>query len=684
MRAIAAASIAAVLSLAPAVGVSAQVDQTDLAAVDVVRYGGPDRYATSLEVAEAVAADAGDSLDWVVMVSGFSWHEAVVAASVAGTLDAPVLMTPPHGVRDDAMEFLGDAGVSRVLLVSTDTESRRSIDTAVDDQLRSAGLVVERVGDADQYRTGVAVAERLGTAGELAAFGKTAIIASGEVFADALVAGPLSAWAGLPVLLTPQAALHDEVAEYLRSAGIERVVMMGGTAALSDEVENAIGALNIAIDRMAGTTRFETATKTADYAARHAGMGCFAGAKAGLARARVPFDSFSAAPLLASKCAALVLTDPKKMPESTAEYLDGVRHAAGTGTAELLVFGGDAAVSQAAIDAYLEQGDEPETEQASVGRCGGTSNEPPTRLLPQLSPARDAEWSPDCRHISYTFRAGLWVMNRDGSDAREILLLRGRRSIAGPAWSPDGTRIAIEVSSWEGSNGIASQRSHIYVVNADGSNPVQLTTGTFEDRHPTWSPDSRQIAFERNSWLDRTVSPPIGSQRFIVVMDSDGANLTAVGSKDAGHSAPAWSPDGTKFAFRSRNGLVSTMNVDGTDVKRYWQIEGWTESAFTRIQASEFSKLSWSPDSTLIAFAWKPWTSPGQGPNPPSDTIDIAVLDTVNGTLTAVTSMDGTERNPDWSPDGLRILFNTDVGNGKENRLYVVGAGEAASGTGAS
>jgi len=56
-------------TLAP---VAAAAEGADLAEVSLTRYGGADRYATSLLVAEAVADDAGGSLDSVVLVSGLS------------------------------------------------------------------------------------------------------------------------------------------------------------------------------------------------------------------------------------------------------------------------------------------------------------------------------------------------------------------------------------------------------------------------------------------------------------------------------------------------------------------------------------------------------------------------------------------------------------------------------------
>lgn len=663
----------------------AHVGRFGICQVASPRTGIASQIGISLLVADAVAADAGGGLDTVVMVSGRSWHEAVVAASVAGSLGAPVLMTPPHEVRDDALEFLDRIEASRVLLVSTDTESGRSIDVAVDEQLRGAGLTVERVNGSDQYLTGVAVAERLGAAGELGRLGTTAIIASGEVFADALVAGPLSAHRGLPVLLTPQAELHAEVADYLDSAGIERVVLMGGTAALSDEVENAVVDLGIAVDRMAGASRFETATLAAAYAAEHAGESCFAGAKAGLARARVPFDSFSAAPLLARRCAALVLTDPDEVPESTAEYLDGVRRTAREGAAQLLVFGGEVAVSQAAIDEFLTGGAD-ESEEIAAGSCGGGIGGQPEPLLPGVSGVKEADWSPDCRSIAFVNRSELWVMDNDGEDARKVLSFQGPSSsdvklISNPQWSPDGTKFAFAVRSWEGSDSYAGQRNHIYVSDADGTNAVQVTTGTVEDDKPSWSPDGSRIAFQRQTWTDRTVSPPVGDRRFIVTIDPDGSNLKEIGSKDLANAAPAWSPDGTKFALLSQGTKISTMNVDGSNLQTWFWIESRqrADTQGTGIQdiiGDEFSKLSWSPDSSQIAFAWRPFIGVGlnAGFSASSGTVDIAVLNIETGTMTEITSTEGRERNPDWSPDGRRLLFNSYADHDGRTSLFVVGA----------
>ena len=145
------------------------------------------------------------------------------------------------------------------------------------------------------------------------------------------------------------------MAGYLATNSIEHVVLMGGTAALSEAVETSITSLGASVTRRAGATRYDTAVIAAElvtdrYSAA-AGKPCFATSTIGLARARVPFDSFSAAPLLGRLCVPLVLADPAQIPADTAAYLDAARE--DNPNLQLRVFGGDAAVSQAAIDAYL-------------------------------------------------------------------------------------------------------------------------------------------------------------------------------------------------------------------------------------------------------------------------------------------------------------------------------------------
>ena len=150
LRLLAAALVVCVAALVPMPDAWAQATDPGLADVEPVRYGGADRYATSLIVAETFAEESGGKLDSVVVVSGLSWPDAVVSASVAGRMGAPVLLTPPDAVRDDALAYLRRVGASRVVLVSTDAGSERSIDIAVDEQLRRAGLTVERVSGADR------------------------------------------------------------------------------------------------------------------------------------------------------------------------------------------------------------------------------------------------------------------------------------------------------------------------------------------------------------------------------------------------------------------------------------------------------------------------------------------------------------------------------------------------------
>ncbi len=356
--------------------------------VAIERYGGSDRYATSLTAAKAVASRQGGQLDAVVLVSGKNWTNAVLGAPLAGQLGGAVLATPPSHLRDDAAEFLRSAGVKTVRIIRADTDVDR-VSTAVDSALLELGIEIVRTSGPDRYSVAAHLASQMSShsaPGTMGSLGRTVIVASGEVFADGLVASAFAARGSHPILLNPRDRLHDDVWKTLSSIdGLEHVVLMGGEAALSAEIESSIASLGLNVTRLAGATRFETATRAAEFVVGRYGDDCFGDGQVGLARARVPFDSFSAGPLLARLCAPLLLTDPLAIPDATSAYLDHLRRSAAASSSEsigLHVFGGDAAVSQTAIDSYVT------ADPVSAG--------------PAAAPEREATFTASCEPRSTT------------------------------------------------------------------------------------------------------------------------------------------------------------------------------------------------------------------------------------------------------------------------------------------
>ena len=308
---------------------------------EVTRLWGQDRYATSVAVARRFVQESGGRINTAVLVSGTSWSDAVIAAGLAGSLNAPVLLTRTDEVPSAVADFVSDAGVSRVMVVgSTSAVSVQALAS-----LDSVGRV-ERVSGAEPSAASVAVARRMGTPGHMPGHGRTVVVASSETFADAMVAGGFSARGGHPVLLTAPDALDQDVARYVSSSGTEHVIIMGGTAAVSSSVQNELEALGVTSSRLGGQSRLETAQFVAEFLESKysdtAGDRCFDRSTAGLATAWVPFDAFSAGPLLGKLCAPLLLTDSKRMNPDLARWIFG-------GTGELVVFGGPTAVSSRAL-----------------------------------------------------------------------------------------------------------------------------------------------------------------------------------------------------------------------------------------------------------------------------------------------------------------------------------------------
>jgi peptidoglycan hydrolase-like amidase len=144
----------------------------------------------------------------------------------------------------------------------------------------------------------------------------SAVIVSATSFADALSAGPLAAVRSGPLLLTAPGALDPRVAQTLTSlvpAG-SRVYLVGGTAALSAEIETAVIGLGYSVQRFAGVDRFDTAVKVAVE-----GIG--SPSVIFMATGRGFADALAAGTVAARQGGAVLLTSDEVVPKVVADFL---------------------------------------------------------------------------------------------------------------------------------------------------------------------------------------------------------------------------------------------------------------------------------------------------------------------------------------------------------------------------
>ena len=481
--------------------------------------------------------------------------------------------------------------------------------------------------------------------------GRTAIVASGRVFADALVAGPFAARGRHPILLTKPSIFRRDVARYLTETDVEHVILMGGTGALPEIIEESITDLGIEVTRLAGATRYDTAVAAAELAVRRYSLTCFTERRAGLARGQVPFDSFSAAPLLARLCAPLLLADPDSVPVPTARYLNQARTGIGSFTGDKLdvhIFGGNAAVSDTAIDDYLAGG-------TAVGvECDLELGSKPRAIIDDVDAILPV-WSPDCRRFAYTHNREIWTADVDGGN--RVKLTRG----IFPDWSPDGKRIAFSRSTDRVEHGRYVE--HIHAVNIDGTDEAQLTRAVASDLAPRWSPDGRRILFRR---IDLSAAPDpddIFGNRHLVIIDADGRNETDVDARAFYERAHFWTHDGERISVENPGG-VATVRDDGSDWKPVWPVT---------LSDIRFGEYAWSPDGCRIALVNRVRHDDGLYES------YIKVLNLENSDVITVVSYTGTNVfnvpeiiAPRWSPDGRFIAYSLHDGKVIPQRPLVV------------
>jgi putative cell wall-binding protein len=225
--------------------------------VTTQRFAGADRYATAVEISKRSYTSATDA----VIASGEGFADALAAGYLGGQVSGPILLAKRTELPSITATELSRLGVKTVWLIG----GTAAIGDAVETQLK-ATYSVKRIAGVDRYDTARQVATQAGMTVGTYKNDKTAIVASGAAFPDALAGGALAYGKKLPLLLTTPTALSPAASEALTALQIKRVLLLGGEAAVSSAVQTAIAAKQITVERIGGANRFDTAARVADVA----------------------------------------------------------------------------------------------------------------------------------------------------------------------------------------------------------------------------------------------------------------------------------------------------------------------------------------------------------------------------------------------------------------------------------
>lgn len=139
-------------------------------------------------------------------------------------------------------------------------------------------------------------------------------------------------------------------------------------------------------------------------------------------------------------------------------------------------------------------------------------------------------WAPDGSKIQYVvYEEDMYIyytIDPDGSNKK--LILKSGNDRYGFSWSPDGSKIAYSQIFYGSDENVPAEvdsGTDIYVMNADGSNPVQLTHTEkigFTNRVESWSPDGKYIVFSQYPWYTDAIS--------IFTMNADGTEINRISS----------------------------------------------------------------------------------------------------------------------------------------------------------
>ena len=233
----------------------------------IERVAGADRVQTSVRLSRHVFADGAPTL---VLSRSDAYADALAGAPLAKSLGGPILLTPGSQLDPNVADEIVRLAPNNVILLG----GEGALSEAVEREVRDLVPDVERVAGKTRFDTAGAIASRLDGDRVFLVEGMSASPDRG--WPDAVSVAPYAARLGNPILLTLSHDLPDGTRDALRSLDPARVTIVGGTSSVSEEVADEVrdpdgdGNADVQVDRLAGSTRYDTSIEVA-WAAVQAG-----------------------------------------------------------------------------------------------------------------------------------------------------------------------------------------------------------------------------------------------------------------------------------------------------------------------------------------------------------------------------------------------------------------------------
>lgn len=187
------------------------------------RFAGTDRYDTSRQIAAYIGVNNG-----IAAATGSNFPDALSIASIASIKEMPILLSPKTGLDPNTAAFIKGKNIPVSYIVGGTGVLDGSLDKSLPNSIRLSG--------SDRYATNLAVNNEFASGLNF----DTVYLATGNSFPDALSGSALAAKNNAPIILTDKNSISTDTLNFMKSKHVKHVVIIGGTGAVSQAVEDQI------------------------------------------------------------------------------------------------------------------------------------------------------------------------------------------------------------------------------------------------------------------------------------------------------------------------------------------------------------------------------------------------------------------------------------------------------------